>query len=51
MVFNHSSTDPYLAEAINHGIENKHFPDCLKIVKINPVFKKGKTDDPLIIDR
>ena len=37
--------DPYPAEAINHAIENKHFPDCLKIAKVIPVFKKGKTDD------
>ena len=38
--------DPYLAEAINYAIENKHFPDCLKIAKVIPGFKKGKTDDP-----
>ena len=43
--------DPYLAEAINHAIENKHFPDCLKIAKVIPLFKKGKTDDYRIIDR
>ena len=38
--------DPYLAEAINYAIENRHFPDCLKIAKVIPVFKKGQTDDP-----
>ena len=38
--------DPYLAEAINYAIESEHFPDCLKIAKVIPVFKKGKTDDP-----
>ena len=37
--------DPCLAEGINQAIENKHFPDCLKIAKVNSVFKKGTTDD------
>ena len=40
-------TDPFLAESINHAIENKHFPDCLKAAKVILVFKKGETDDPL----
>ena len=39
--------DPYLGEeAINYAIENILFPDCLKIAKFVPVFRKGKTDDP-----
>ena len=38
--------DPYFAEAINYAIENEHFPDCLKIAKVIPVFKKRNTDDP-----
>ena len=37
--------DPYLADAINHPVGNKHFADCLKITKDNSVFKKGTTDD------
>ena len=39
--------DSYLAESINHTIGNKHFADCLEAAKVIPVFKKGKTDDPL----
>ena len=42
--------DPYLAEAINYAIENKHFPDCLKIAKVIPVFKKSKKEKQMTLE-
>ena len=43
---NKLSLVPVLTHLINLTIKSSEFPDCLKIARVTPLFKKGDVSDP-----
>ena len=41
---NKMTLTPILTELINLSLNNSVFPDCLKVAKITPIFKKGVSE-------